>query len=65
MADQILPQIYSGKPVSTSKISITQLMQPEHVSLMGNVHGGWIMKLVDEAGRARKEYCLEQSRKAK
>jgi acyl-CoA hydrolase len=25
-------------------------MQPEHANLLGNVHGGWIMKLVDEAG---------------
>jgi len=33
-----------------SRISIAQLMQPEHANLLGNVHGGWIMKLVDEAG---------------
>lgn len=25
-------------------------MQPEHANTHGNVHGGWIMKLVDEAG---------------
>ena len=25
-------------------------MQPEHANHHGNVHGGWIMKLVDEAG---------------
>jgi uncharacterized protein (TIGR00369 family) len=25
-------------------------MHPEHTNLLGNVHGGWIMKLVDEAG---------------
>src|SRR4030065_1581755 len=25
-------------------------MQPEHDNNHGNVHGGWIMKLVDEAG---------------
>jgi uncharacterized protein (TIGR00369 family) len=25
-------------------------MQPEHANLLGNVHGGWIMKLMDEAG---------------
>lgn len=39
-----------GKPVSGSRISLTQLMQPEHANNLGNVHGGWIMKLVDEAG---------------
>ena len=26
------------------------LMLPEHANHMGHVHGGWIMKLVDEAG---------------
>ena len=25
-------------------------MHPEHANLLGNVHGGWIMNLVDEAG---------------
>lgn len=40
----------SAKPVSASRISIAQLMQPEHANNLGNVHGGWIMKLVDEAG---------------
>jgi uncharacterized protein (TIGR00369 family) len=25
-------------------------MQPEHANNLGNVHGGWIMKLMDEAG---------------
>ena len=40
----------SAKTVSASRISIAQLMQPEHANNLGNVHGGWIMKLVDEAG---------------
>jgi len=40
----------SPKSVRASRISIAQLMQPEHANLLGNVHGGWIMKLVDEAG---------------
>lgn len=38
------------KPVRASRISIAQLMQVEHANLLGNVHGGWIMKLVDEVG---------------
>jgi uncharacterized protein (TIGR00369 family) len=38
------------KPIHSSHISIAQLMQPEHANNLGNVHGGWIMKLVDEAG---------------
>jgi uncharacterized protein (TIGR00369 family) len=40
----------NAKPVRASRISIAQLMQPEHANNLGNVHGGWIMKLVDEAG---------------
>jgi uncharacterized protein (TIGR00369 family) len=39
-----------AKPVRASRIDIAQLMQPEHANTIGNVHGGWIMKLVDEAG---------------
>lgn len=38
------------KTARASHISIAQLMQPEHANNHGNVHGGWIMKLVDEAG---------------
>lgn len=37
------------KPVSASRVTLSQLMHPEHANLLGNVHGGWIMKLVDEA----------------
>lgn len=40
----------SPKPVSASRVTLSQLMHPEHANLLGNVHGGWIMKLVDEAG---------------
>jgi uncharacterized protein (TIGR00369 family) len=39
-----------GKTVSASRVTLAQLMQPEHANNLGNVHGGWIMKLVDEAG---------------
>lgn len=38
------------KSMSRSRISLAQLMQPEHANNLGNVHGGWIMKLVDECG---------------
>jgi len=38
------------KTPHASRISIAQLMQPEHANNLGHVHGGWIMKLVDEAG---------------
>jgi uncharacterized protein (TIGR00369 family) len=33
-----------------SYIQLAQMMMPEHANLQGNVHGGWIMKLADEAG---------------
>lgn len=48
------------KPVSASRISIAQLMQPEHANMLGNVHGGWIMKLVDEAGALA---CMRHSQR--
>ncbi len=38
------------KTISASQISLAQLMQPEHANNLGNVHGGWVMKLVDECG---------------
>lgn len=38
------------KTARASRINIAQLMQPEHANNLGHVHGGWIMKLVDEAG---------------
>lgn len=43
-------QALTPKPVSASRITLSQLMHLEHANLLGNVHGGWIMKLVDEAG---------------
>jgi uncharacterized protein (TIGR00369 family) len=39
-----------AKSVRSSRITLSQLMHPEHANLRGDVHGGWIMKLVDEAG---------------
>jgi len=38
------------KTSRASRVHLSQLMQPEHANNYGNVHGGWIMKLVDEAG---------------
>ncbi len=38
-----------AKRVSDSKIEIAQLMYPEHANPAGNVHGGYILKIVDEA----------------
>jgi acyl-CoA hydrolase len=35
-------------------------MHPEHANILGNVHGGWIMKLVDEAGALA---CMRHAQK--
>jgi uncharacterized protein (TIGR00369 family) len=55
MTDHLVP-----KPMSASRVTISQLMHPEHANLLGNVHGGWIMKLVDEAGALS---CMRHAQK--
>src|ERR1051325_9414416 len=45
-----MPASLSPKPVRASRVTLSQLMHLEHAILRGNVHGGWIMNLVDEAG---------------
>lgn len=45
MTDKLAP-----RPMSASRVSIAQIMQPEHANPLGNVHGGHIMRLADEAG---------------
>ncbi len=42
--------IIKEKLISASKITTSQLMMPQMANTHGNIHGGWIMKLVDEAG---------------
>lgn len=39
-----------GKRPSESKVTLTQVMGPGNANTLGNVHGGLIMKLCDEAG---------------
>ena len=55
MSDALTP-----KPMRASRITISQLMHLEHANLLGNVHGGWIMKLVDEAGALA---CMRHAQK--
>lgn len=45
-----MTETLAPKPISASRVTLSQLMHPEHTNLLGNVHGGWIMKLADEAG---------------
>src|SRR5262245_8608442 len=42
------------------RVALSQLMPPEHTNLFGNVHGGWIMKLVDEAAALA---CMRHAQK--
>ncbi|MCW5876330.1 MAG: acyl-CoA thioesterase [Anaerolineales bacterium] len=46
-------------PVSASRVMISQLMNPTDANVQGNVHGGHIMKLVDETGALA---CMKHSR---
>jgi uncharacterized protein (TIGR00369 family) len=55
MADSLTP-----KPIRASRVTLSQLMHPEHVNLLGSVHGGWIMKLADEAGALA---CMRHAQK--
>ncbi len=38
------------KPISASRITLSQMMGVQDTNNLGNVHGGVIMRLVDEAG---------------
>jgi len=38
------------KRVADSQVVISRLMEPQDANLLGNVHGGVLMKLVDEVG---------------
>lgn len=53
-------EVMQPKPVSASRITLAQLMQPEHANNLGHVHGGWIMKLMDEAGALA---CMRHAQK--
>jgi len=39
-----------GKRVAESRTTLSQIMGQQHANNLGNVHGGIIMKMVDEAG---------------
>ena len=55
-----MSQSLTPKPISASRVTLSQLMHPEHANLLGNVHGGWIMKLVDEAAALA---CMRHAQK--
>jgi acyl-CoA hydrolase len=39
-----------AKSPAESRVTLTQVMGPDQANTMGNVHGGYIMKICDEAG---------------
>ena len=47
-----------GRPVSASRVVMSRTMQPADANYLGNVHGGVIMRLMDEAaGTAAARHC--------
>lgn len=42
----------SAKPTSASRVTLSHIMTNQHTNLMGTVHGGIVMKLVDDAAAA-------------
>src|ERR1700687_4146130 len=46
------PATLEPRPVAASATTLATLMQPADANPMGNVHGGVIMKLVDQAAAA-------------
>ncbi|WP_119072499.1 acyl-CoA thioesterase [Aggregatilinea lenta] len=42
--------VAAAKPVAESRVVLCMMMNPEHANALGNVHGGVITKLADEAG---------------
>jgi uncharacterized protein (TIGR00369 family) len=46
------PSKLDPKPVSASATTLANLMEPADANPMGNVHGGVLMKLVDQAAAA-------------
>jgi uncharacterized protein (TIGR00369 family) len=39
-----------GKTIAESRIVLSEFMMPQHANQMGNVHGGEIVKMADNAG---------------
>ena len=52
-----------GRPVGSSRVEMSHLLLPNEANPLGTVHGGIIMRLVDEAGgvaaaRHAKRHCV-------
>jgi uncharacterized protein (TIGR00369 family) len=55
-----MTQSLTPKSIRASRVTLSQLMHLEHANLLGNVHGGWVMKLADEAGALA---CMRHAQK--
>ena len=58
------PTLY--KTVDSSRISISELMQPSHSNFGGKIHGGYILNLMDQiafacASKHSETYCVTAS----
>jgi acyl-CoA hydrolase len=50
--------VVAGKPTSYSRVTLSRIMSPVDVNLYGTVHGGVIMKFIDDtAGAAAARHC--------
>ncbi|MFH2132519.1 MAG: acyl-CoA thioesterase [bacterium] len=49
----------AGKKVSSTAVVMSQIMQPQDANMAGNVHGGNIMKLIDNAAAV---VCLKHTK---
>ena len=54
------------KTVDSSRVSISQLMQPSHSNFGGKIHGGYILSLMDNiafacASKHSQSYCVTAS----
>ncbi|HLY25368.1 MAG TPA: acyl-CoA thioesterase [Aggregatilineales bacterium] len=50
MSDKTSTKTNDAKTIADSRVRLSQFMHPDQANGLGNVHGGEIMKLVDEAG---------------
>ncbi|HWP34455.1 MAG TPA: acyl-CoA thioesterase [Thermodesulfobacteriota bacterium] len=59
MAERLDPDTaLAPRPVSASRVVMSRVMQPTDANIMGKVHGGVIMRLMDEAaGTAAARHC--------
>lgn len=55
-----MTELHTPKTIRASRVTLSQLMHLEHANLLGNVHGGWVMKLADEAGALA---CMRHAQK--